>query len=282
MFGYVTAAADKLSAEQKKRYKAVYCGLCRTLKERHGSLARFALTYDMTFLVILLSALYEPEELSGSEKCPAHPAKEHGYIRTEMTDYAADMTMVLGYLNCLDDWHDDGNVISLAESAALKAAYLKVRENYPRQCAQIEKSLAELEKIEKSRELLPDAAASCFGSLMAELFVFREDRWSRDLRDMGMALGRFIYVMDACIDLKGDKRYYRYNPMLPLYGSIDEEKRFRNILEMLMAQCIESFEAMPILQDADIIRNILCFGVWTRFNKHYHIKGAVPDGTGPL
>ena len=66
MFGYLVAAAEVLDEEQKKRYKACYCGLCRSLKERHGQLSRLTLNYDLTFLVLLLSSLYEPPEQSGS------------------------------------------------------------------------------------------------------------------------------------------------------------------------------------------------------------------------
>ena len=57
MFGFVTADLAGLNEQQRKRYKAYYCGLCRSLSERHGSFARFTLTYDMTFLVMVLSGL---------------------------------------------------------------------------------------------------------------------------------------------------------------------------------------------------------------------------------
>ena len=54
MFGYLVAAPGDLTAEELARYRACYCGLCRCIKERHGQLARLSLTYDMTFLVLLL------------------------------------------------------------------------------------------------------------------------------------------------------------------------------------------------------------------------------------
>ena len=75
MFGFVTANLDRLDDAQRERYKACYCGLCRSLKERYGSLARMTLTYDMTFLVLVLGSLYEPVELHGQMLCPAHPLK---------------------------------------------------------------------------------------------------------------------------------------------------------------------------------------------------------------
>ena len=151
----------------------------------------------------------------------------------------------------------------------MKSSYEKICEAYPRQCSVLKSSLSELKDIENRREESPDAAAAAFGRLMAELFVLREDRWSGALRSFGMALGEFIYVMDACIDLKNDKRYYKYNPFVHLYGRLDEEQCFRDILEMLLADCVRSFDALPLVQDTDIIKNILCSGVWTRFNRHY-------------
>ncbi|MFR6424784.1 MAG: DUF5685 family protein [Oscillospiraceae bacterium] len=76
MFGYVIANLEGLTQPQKDRYKGCYCGLCRVLKQRHGFSGRLTLTYDMTFLVLLLSALYEADEERGMELCPAHPAAQ--------------------------------------------------------------------------------------------------------------------------------------------------------------------------------------------------------------
>ena len=73
MFGYLAADPSRLSPEELARYKACYCGLCRSLQERHGTLSRLTLNYDMTFLVLLLQSLYEPEEQRGDETCLIHP-----------------------------------------------------------------------------------------------------------------------------------------------------------------------------------------------------------------
>lgn len=107
MFGYVIANRETLNERQFDRYKSCYCGLCRALKARYGSLMRFTLTYDMTFLVLLENALYEPEESSGMEKCAVHPVKAHNWWQSEFTDYAADMSVLLAYLKCMDDWDDE-------------------------------------------------------------------------------------------------------------------------------------------------------------------------------
>lgn len=272
MFGFVTANPAALTEDERARYKAFYCGLCRSLMQRHGSIARFTLTYDMTFLVMFLSALYETEETSGEEPCPAHPIKKRAFIQTTVSDYGADMNIALAYLNCVDDWQDDLSLVSLASAGAMKSSYEKVCREYPRQCGVIKSAMAELKDIEDRREKNPDAAPAAFGRLMAELFVMTEDRWESDLRAFGDALGRFIYVMDACVDLKDDKRAYKYNPFIYLYGRLDEQARFRDILELLLGDCVHYYERLPIVQDDEIIKNILCSGVWTQFNRHYGIN----------
>ena len=144
MFGFVTADLAGLNEQQRKRYKAYYCGLCRSLSERHGSFARFTLTYDMTFLVMVLSGLYEPFDLSGEAPCPAHPLGKRAFLQSEISDYAADMNVALAYLNCLDDWHDELNAAALASAGVLKQSYEKVCVEYPRQCAVIKQSMEEL------------------------------------------------------------------------------------------------------------------------------------------
>ena len=76
MFGYITIHKDELKIKDYNRYHAYYCGLCRELSKRHGELSRLTLTYDMTFLVILLTGLYEPETIQAQFRCPLHPVKK--------------------------------------------------------------------------------------------------------------------------------------------------------------------------------------------------------------
>ncbi len=267
MFGYVIANPDALTPEQLARYKGAYCGLCRTLKARHGSLSRLTLTYDMTFLILLLESMYEPETDSGSERCAVHPLRAHAYTHSAVTDYAADMNLALAYQNCLDDWKDEKRLASRAEAALLRRGYDAVKELYPEKCAFIERCLAELAEIEARGEAKPDAGAERFGALMGELFAYggREDVWTGRLRRFGCELGEFIYIMDAVLDLDADMAAGRYNPLAATAaGKTDEE--LRGLLNMLAAGFSEAFELLPVVQDADIMRSILYSGVWIRYN----------------
>lgn len=271
MFGYLIGATELMDEAQQKRYKACYCGLCRSLRERHGQRAGLTLNYDMTMLVLVLSSLYEPEEQNGEDTCLRHPSKPQSWMTSEISGYAADMNIALAYLKCMDDWEDEGSLTALMEAQSLRGAYDRVKATYPRQCTGMESAIGRLREIERENREAPDEAAACFGALMAEVFVFREDRWQTALRNMGDALGRFIYLMDACMDLDSDTLHGNYNPFRRYYG-LDNEERFRDILKMQLGECVRWFDALPLVQDAGLMKNILCAGLWTQFDRKFSRK----------
>ena len=268
MFGTMTVCSAGLTEEQLARYRAVYCGLCRTLGERSGQASRLTLNYDMTFLCLLLTSLYEPEEACSEGKCIAHPGQQRGYVKSEIINYCADMNIALSYLNLLDNWQDDSSVLSAAAAAALKREYKKIRLRYPGQCENMEKRIKELSELEKSGAADADSASACFGSLLAPIFAVYDDYWHDALYALGYSLGRFIYLMDACLDLERDTAKNSYNPFRRYYG-LDNAELFSDILKMHLADAVSAFDYLPLVKDADIMKNILCMGVWTGFDKKY-------------
>ena len=271
MFGFLTARTELLDEERAARYKASYCGLCRSLRSRRGLASGLTLNFDMSFLVLLLSSLYEPEEAGGKDPCIVHPLHGRDWFSSEITDYAADMNVALGYYKCLDNWQDDGSLLSAAEAGLLRRSVEEIKAQYPRQCGAIEDSIRTLAQIEEERRDAPDEAAASFGSLMGELFVLREDRWSASLRAMGDALGRFLYIIDAAVDLGADTFRNRNNPIRRRYG-LENERYFRDILQLLLGECLRHYDRLPLVRDKDILDNILCAGVWAQFDKKYSTR----------
>ncbi len=267
MFGYVTICEPELKVKDLKKYKAYYCGLCRSLKEEYGFSGQMTLTYDMTFAIILLSSLYENVADMEMHRCKVHPVKKQLMLRNEITSYAAAMNVLLAYYHLEDDWEDDRKVSSLAAKKVLQGKAKKIIAAYPRQSRAIEAALKELAACEKEQSTDIDRTAGCFGRLMEELFVYQEDIWEKNLRKMGFFLGKFIYLMDAYEDLPEDLRRDRYNPLKELYKKEDYEERMKQILCMMIAESTAEFERLPCLVDVDILRNILYDGVWSRYNK---------------
>lgn len=265
MFGHVQANTATLTEEEKARYQAVYCGLCHRLGELYGDVSRLSLSYDMSFLVLLLSSLYEPGERAGECRCAMHPVKKHAYVINEFTDYAADMTVALSYYKCLDDWQDEGSLHKKLYASCLKKAYLKVKEKWPGQCKAMEKELAFIAEAEtKDGEGQADAAANSFGRLMAGIFDCSNDRWSKYLWELGYGLGRYIYFADAAVDLEQDRKSGSFNPLISLRLSQDD---IQTILKTYLCESAEAFEILPLVQDAGILRSVLYSGIMMKYNE---------------
>ena len=216
MFGFVTASVSELTKEQCRRYNAVYCGICRQILLRSSQFARLGLSYDMAFLALLHMSLYEPEEVSGKRACGLHPIRPRPWVDSPYIGYCADMNVALAYYNFLDDYTDEGKASAkfLADRFGKNLSDITCR--WPRQCAAIEGCIARLSALEKAGCTNPDEPAQCFGQLMGELLVYEEDMWAETLRQMGQALGRFIYLTDAAVDYRRDEKKRKYNPFIAM------------------------------------------------------------------
>ena len=137
MFGYVIADLGRLTEAQRLRYHSVYCGLCRALYADYGAAGALALTYDMTFLTLLLAALYEPEERSGAARCLRHPVRAQQWASSEFTAYAAAMNCLLAWENCRDDWADEKKLSAAAAGALLAPGAKKAAAQDPERAAAI-------------------------------------------------------------------------------------------------------------------------------------------------
>lgn len=264
MFGYVTASVKELTPQQKQRYNAVYCGICRRIRVQSSQIARLGLSYDMAFLALLLMSLYEPEEEQGDRACVLHPLKPKPWIDNRYIRYAADMNVALAYYNFLDDWQDDGKVSAKLLAEAFGKQYPAIEQRYPRQCGAIREGISRLNALEKAGCSNPDEPAGIFGQLMAELLVVEEDLWAPALRQMGQSLGRFIYLLDAAVDFDKDRRKGKYNPYLAM-GMEKDWARWEDYLVLTMGRCTASFEMLPLVQDKALLDNILYSGVWVNY-----------------
>lgn len=262
VFGFVTANSKELDKEQKARYGSVYCGICRQIRSQHTGTARLTLSYDMAFLALLHMSLYEPEETAGNRACGLHPVKPRPWVDCDAVRYAADMNVALAYYQCLDDWNDEKKQAARFMANHLEKRIPALETQYPRQCAAIRDCIGRLTELERSGCGNADLPANCFGQLMAELLVRHEDLWAPYLRQMGMALGRFIYLADAVADFEKDRKKGRYNPLRE-----DERELWDDFLVLAMGRCTDFYEKLPLVQDKPLLDNILYSGVWMNFRK---------------
>ena len=217
MFGYVRPAAERLTAEGRRRFEGAYCGLCHTLGRRYGLAGRMILNYDLTFLAMLLS---EGPANPCVRRCAVHPVKGRACAcGGDAFDMAADMSVILTWWQIQDGIADHGFFGGLKYRAAallLRQAYRKARAQRPAFDESTRQHLEALNRLEKENCPSLDAAADTFARLLADAANEVVDPVKhRVLEQMLYHLGRWVYLVDAADDLKKDVKTGSYNP-LPL------------------------------------------------------------------
>ena len=265
MLGVMTIRKPEMKFREFDRYRGYYCGLCRAIGKRCGSACRLALSFEMTFLSLLHTSLYEPETIDGMHRCVLHPVKKRLMLSNEAIDYCADLSALISYYDLRDGWDDERRVDKLAESALLKKAARRAGERLPRQREAVEKYVSALHEIENRNDQNLDAAANLTGEMLAELYVMREDVYARDLRELGYYLGKFIYLCDCYEDIERDIKKKSYNPLIARSTNETFDTDCEQMLSDMMARAALAFERLPLIEDAEIMRNVLYSGIWLRF-----------------
>lgn len=266
MFGYVTINKMELKFKEYYSYKGYYCGLCKCLKSEYGDKSRMTLNYDMAFLILFLSSLYEPENKVYNERCIVHPGKKQLIIQNEITRYAAAVNIILSYYNMLDNWQDDRDVKSLAAMKLLAGKFRKSVGRLPKKSAIIKERLRSISELEKSGTDDVDAVSNEFGHLMEEIFLYRKDEWEKNLRKTGFYLGKLIYCLDAYDDMEKDRDNNSYNPFNSMKAE-NKEQYAKELLMLNLSFLSDEIEKLPLVRDKGIIDNIIYSGILNKINK---------------
>jgi hypothetical protein len=196
-----------------------------------------------------------------------HPLKKRSARKSEIQSYAAEMNVLLAYHNLVDDWKDDKSLPKKKIASLFEGDYRRVKEDYPRQTEAVETYMEKLAVCEKNRETNIDVVAGLTGEMLGEILAWRQDEWYEELKTLGFYLGKFIYLMDAYEDRKKDTKKNRYNPLRYLETESEQEYETlcRLMMTSMMSECAKSFERLPILLHADLLRNIIYSGVWSKY-----------------
>lgn len=266
MFGYVRINKMDLTFREFDYYKGYYCGLCKYLKENHGEVSRLSLNYDITFLIVILTALYKLDSDITYERCIANPLKKKMRIVNEITEYAASMNILLSYYKLEDNLYDDNGIKDKLAYELYKGKLKKAYEKYPQKAEYIKQQLGNLRELEKQESKSIDKVSNTFGNLMGEIFVYKKDEYEQNLRNIGFNLGKYIYILDAYEDLEEDNKKGRYNPFIDY---IDKKEELKNKVDRLISMSLEmatkNIEQLNLEFNKSIIDNIIYSGVYLRY-----------------
>lgn len=285
MFGYIKPDKPEMKIKEFELFRAYYCGLCKCISAQYGHAARFALSYDCTFLSLILSSLSNKDNDIQVRYCITKPFKKIPAItKTSVMEYAAGVNVLLAYYNIVDDIKDK-RLRSLPALPMLYPAYRKARRKFPQLDECTKSSLSELRELEKSRCDSVDAASKPFSELLAAVVVGFKGLDGQDrqwLRQLGYNTGKWLYTIDALDDLEQDIKKRCYNPLAQQYlaGSQTMESAMKDIRDQIgfvlrysLKQVCEAYESLTICRNKPLLDNIIYGGMYKKTEQVLN-KGA--------
>ncbi len=271
MFGYVRPYIPDLLVREERYYRALYCGLCKTMKKTTGRLSSLSLSYDFVFFVLVRLVTDGEAVTVGRHRCIVHPHKKTPMVEPNRTmRLAARISALLTYHQLRDDLRDRGLKKKLRAmllcpifSRAAKRAALPELEAEFRRC------LDTLARLEREASPSVDLSADAFGGMLAAAFSEGlSGANQRICHELGFRLGRFIYAADAAEDYDDDVRRGNYNPYAAAYGgrklTDDDRRLMHTALRLELAALEKAVDLLPFCDKGTlraIISNVLYLGL---------------------
>lgn len=272
MFGYVKACKPELKVKEYEIYKAVYCSLCKKLGKNYGILSRFTLSYDFTFLALLNMSMREGCDGFVQKRCAFNPLKKCNYCKDDTAlEMPAAAAMIMLYYKILDNISDERGLKKVGYWF-LKPIFSHAHKKAAKQCPKIETAVAKYitaqNKLETANCTLIDEAADPTARVMEEILSLCSDNdtQKRVLSRLGYCLGRYIYLLDAAVDLADDKKTGNYN-VLKNIGEKEVKTRITEQLYFCVNESIRAFELLDIKKYKTILGNIIYLGLEETFIK---------------
>ncbi len=219
MFGYVKPFKPHMRICEFETYRAVYCGLCKTLGRIYGIAARMTLSYDFAFLGLMALGLNDSDAEICRCRCIAHPFKKSPcMVSEEGLEYTASAASILIHHKITDDKNDRkflGKLGPMVMLRVTKKAYDKAAEAYPELAAYVSEQMKLQAKLEKENCKSIDRASEPFSNILGEIAegLSSDADEKRILRRFGYLLGRYIYIADAFDDVEKDFKAGGFNPL---------------------------------------------------------------------
>ncbi len=267
MFGYVTPFEPELKVKEQVFYKSTYCGLCKTMGKRVCGESRLTLSYDVVFLCLIRFLLREEKLEFRQGRCGVSPFKKKALMKPNPTlEYCAAAGSLLAYHNIADDVRDKKGIKRLLSSVLLLSAKrMRKKAALPDLDSVISEKLEMLSREEASDVVTLDSAAQIFGELLSEVFAYGiEGSGALIAKEIGLHVGRWIYIADAADDYEKDKKRGEFNPLTEL-----SPDRIKTALTLELDMASSAIELISPYDDGimSLVKNIVYLGMPRRAEK---------------
>ena len=269
MFGYVRADTPYLYIKDDTLYRAMYCGVCKGIADVCGHAARMALSYDITFLSVILHNIKGEDVKIEKQHCLTHCIRSRQMAEVdELTRRLGALNTLLAYYKYTDDIEDgDGGKF---KRLFFKKGFKRAKRKYPEIEKIVRENLAEQARVEKEKTESVDRAADATAKILAEFSdLVLEDKASVYTHNLFYAVGKWIYLIDALDDYDKDRKKGAYNPFYFAYnaeckadlvkGKRGEEVQF--IFHSIFFDIRENLSEIPFRFNRDLSDNILLRGL---------------------
>ena len=268
MFGYVRYDLPNLYVKDFMLYKAMYCGLCKGIKQSCGNAARMGLTYDVAFLSALLHNIAGIDVTIEQAGCVQNALKKRPIARVdELTRELGALNTVLLYYKLSDDVLDEGK--GGGKRLFFRRGFKRAKKQYPELVQIIDAFMKEQAKTEREKVASLDRAADPTACMMRALSnYFLKDKKSEATEQLFYMLGKWVYLIDALDDYEKDAKKNRYNPFVLSYGKMTRQELLEKqgedvhfLFDTLFYVLRENLEKIPFAFNRDLTDNVLLLGL---------------------
>ncbi len=269
MFGYVRADTPYLYIKDDNLYRAMYCGVCKGIGQVCGQTARMGLSYDVTFLSVVLHNIAGIDVTIEKSHCLTHCIRSRQMANVdELTRQLGALNTALVYYKYTDDIMDGDR--GRGKRLWFKKGFRRVKQKYPEIEQIVRENLAKQEELERLKVSSVDRAADATANMLAAFSDYAlQDKATANTRNLFYAVGKWIYLIDALDDYDKDVKKGAYNPFVLAYGAkckreLLEGKQgdeVRYVFNALFFDIRENLAGIKFHFNRDLLDNILLRGL---------------------
>ena len=268
MFGYVKTDMPNLYVKDTVLYKAVYCGLCKSIGKCSNARGRLVLNYDLAFLSAFLHNVIGEDFKVERQHCIIHRVvKRPVAVPDDLSIKIGALNVILAYYKLTDDVIDDNK--GKLKRRLIKKAYKKARKLQPKLDEIVKEKYNCLRKLEKENSDSIDMVADPFGNMLSEIVVeLIGEKATENVKAVAYNLGKWIYLIDALDDYDKDKKEKNFNVFVNAYKEENKEnfikKQYNDlalIFGTIISELVQNAKEIKYCFNHDLIDNILFRGI---------------------
>lgn len=268
MFGYIQPDAPYLFKKDETLYKALYCGLCKSIGAGCGQRARITLTYDMAFVSALVHNIRREDVNIKKERCVLHVFRKRPIAAADETSVLIGcINTALAYYKLCDD-KADGDKKGIFRHL-YKRGLKRAAKRHAEAVNVISAQMQEQAKIEKESCAVIDMACEPTAEMMRKLSIYALGEYStQDTEMLFYDLGKWVYLADALDDYDKDIKKKRYNVLALAFGqsckadAVEKNRAELNfIFDSLFADMRARLAKINFRFNHDLTDNIILRGI---------------------